>query len=173
MLCFLARLQLFCQSKNAIVRECFSTMDRDSRRRPETVRTCRYSLVWLKAGFSFDDNQAMCLNPELMTVTFCLEIYFYWSCWSSNRWFFVCIINSWWVRGRKLCHSLSCKWHSDCATGTWHKTVGDYDPHLVSVGGGTVQEQPAEADRDPHSKGGLVHTLSEIQRVQAFRYSVG
>lgn len=30
------------------------------------------------------------------------------------------------------------------------RTVGDYDPHLVSVGGGPVQEQPAEADRDPH-----------------------
>ncbi|XP_068166491.1 unconventional myosin-Ih [Antennarius striatus] len=30
---------LICQSKNAIVRECFSTMDRDSRRRPETVAT--------------------------------------------------------------------------------------------------------------------------------------
>ncbi|XP_075875661.1 unconventional myosin-Ih [Nelusetta ayraudi] len=29
--------ELFCQSKNAIVRECFSNMDRDSRRRPETV----------------------------------------------------------------------------------------------------------------------------------------
>lgn len=29
-------------------------------------------------------------------------------------------------------------------------TVGDYDPHVVSVGGGPVQEQPAEADRDPH-----------------------
>lgn len=53
------------------------------------------------------------------------------------------------------------------------KTVGDYDPHLVSVGGGPVQEQPAEADRDPHGQGGLVHTLSEIQRVQAFRYLVG
>lgn len=53
------------------------------------------------------------------------------------------------------------------------KTVGDYDPHRVSVGGGPVQEQPAEADRDPHGERGLVHTLSEIQRVQAFRYSVG
>uniref|UniRef100_A0AAQ6IVV0 Myosin IHa n=1 Tax=Anabas testudineus TaxID=64144 RepID=A0AAQ6IVV0_ANATE len=30
---------LMCQSKNAIVRECFSTMDPDSRRRPETVVT--------------------------------------------------------------------------------------------------------------------------------------
>ncbi|XP_032372774.1 unconventional myosin-Ih [Etheostoma spectabile] len=30
---------LICQSKNAIVRECFSTMDPDSRRRPETVAT--------------------------------------------------------------------------------------------------------------------------------------
>ncbi|KAL7391531.1 hypothetical protein ABVT39_010650 [Epinephelus coioides] len=30
---------LICQSKNAIVRECFSTMDSDSRRRPETVAT--------------------------------------------------------------------------------------------------------------------------------------
>uniref|UniRef100_H3DEN5 Myosin IH n=1 Tax=Tetraodon nigroviridis TaxID=99883 RepID=H3DEN5_TETNG len=30
---------LVCQSKNAIVKECFSTMDRDSRRRPETVAT--------------------------------------------------------------------------------------------------------------------------------------
>ncbi|XP_040897937.1 unconventional myosin-Ih [Toxotes jaculatrix] len=30
---------LMCQSKNAIVRECFSTMDPDSRRRPETVAT--------------------------------------------------------------------------------------------------------------------------------------
>uniref|UniRef100_A0A8D0AY66 Myosin IH n=1 Tax=Sander lucioperca TaxID=283035 RepID=A0A8D0AY66_SANLU len=30
---------LICQSKNAIVRECFSTMDPDSRRRPETVVT--------------------------------------------------------------------------------------------------------------------------------------
>lgn len=29
--------QLICQSKNTIVKECFSTMDRDSRRRPETV----------------------------------------------------------------------------------------------------------------------------------------
>lgn len=53
------------------------------------------------------------------------------------------------------------------------KTVGDYDPHLVSVGGGPVQEQPAEADRDPHGERGLVHTLPEIQRVQAFRYFVG
>uniref|UniRef100_A0A8D3AQU9 Myosin IH n=1 Tax=Scophthalmus maximus TaxID=52904 RepID=A0A8D3AQU9_SCOMX len=30
---------LMCQSKNAIVRECFSTMDPDNRRRPETVAT--------------------------------------------------------------------------------------------------------------------------------------
>ncbi|XP_056888468.1 unconventional myosin-Ih isoform X6 [Takifugu flavidus] len=30
---------LICQSKNAIVKECFSTLDRDSRRRPETVAT--------------------------------------------------------------------------------------------------------------------------------------
>ncbi|KAM7391895.1 hypothetical protein PAMP_022543 [Pampus punctatissimus] len=30
---------LMCQSKNAIVRECFSTVDADSRRRPETVAT--------------------------------------------------------------------------------------------------------------------------------------
>uniref|UniRef100_A0A671YBY2 Myosin IH n=1 Tax=Sparus aurata TaxID=8175 RepID=A0A671YBY2_SPAAU len=30
---------LICQSKNAIVKECFSTMDADSRRRPETVAT--------------------------------------------------------------------------------------------------------------------------------------
>ncbi|CAJ1068809.1 unconventional myosin-Ih [Xyrichtys novacula] len=30
---------LICQSKNAIVRECFSTVDPDSRRRPETVAT--------------------------------------------------------------------------------------------------------------------------------------
>ncbi|XP_041643172.1 unconventional myosin-Ih [Cheilinus undulatus] len=30
---------LICQSKNAIVRECFATMDKDSRRRPETVAT--------------------------------------------------------------------------------------------------------------------------------------
>uniref|UniRef100_A0A3Q3JI70 Myosin IHa n=1 Tax=Monopterus albus TaxID=43700 RepID=A0A3Q3JI70_MONAL len=30
---------LMCQSKNAIVKECFSTMDPDNRRRPETVAT--------------------------------------------------------------------------------------------------------------------------------------
>ncbi|XP_023125641.2 unconventional myosin-Ih [Amphiprion ocellaris] len=30
---------LMCQSKNAIVKECFSTMDPDSRKRPETVAT--------------------------------------------------------------------------------------------------------------------------------------
>uniref|UniRef100_A0A3P8WT86 Myosin IH n=1 Tax=Cynoglossus semilaevis TaxID=244447 RepID=A0A3P8WT86_CYNSE len=30
---------LMCQSKNAIVRECFSTLDPDNRRRPETVAT--------------------------------------------------------------------------------------------------------------------------------------
>lgn len=34
-------LQLICQSKNAIVKETFSAMDRDSRRRPETVSVLR------------------------------------------------------------------------------------------------------------------------------------
>uniref|UniRef100_A0A671Y6K4 Myosin IH n=1 Tax=Sparus aurata TaxID=8175 RepID=A0A671Y6K4_SPAAU len=36
---FFSLLKLICQSKNAIVKECFSTMDADSRRRPETVAT--------------------------------------------------------------------------------------------------------------------------------------
>lgn len=76
-----------------------------------------------------------------------------------------------------MCSFPSCKWHSDFVTAKPRapdrQTVGDYDPHHVSVGGGPVQEQPAEADRDPHGKRGLVHPLPEIQRVQAFRYCIG
>ena len=52
---FFSLLKLICQSKNAIVKECFSTMDADSRRRPETVsshhvwQSCWYTLyhgIW-------------------------------------------------------------------------------------------------------------------------------
>lgn len=73
-----------CQSKNAIVRECFSTMDQDSKRRPATVSSSLFC-------------------PAVLSV---------WVC--------VC----------------DCAIIKPCVSD--RRPVGDYDPHVVSVGGDPV-----------------------------------